>query len=57
MRPMVLAVQLEAREGEEGESWKGPKERRVLGRAKKKARKKKPLLLYEGHKGNSRAPE
>lgn len=57
MRLMVFAVQLEVREGEEGESWEGPKEGRIFGRARKKARKKKPLLLYEGHKGNSSASD
>lgn len=45
MRPVVFAVHPEVREGEEGESWKGPKEGRILGRASKKARKKKPLLV------------
>lgn len=44
MRPMVFAVQLEVREGEEGESWRGPKEGRILGRARKKARKKNPIV-------------
>lgn len=45
MRPVVFAVHPEVREGEERESRKGPKEGRILGRASKKARKKKPLLV------------
>lgn len=42
MRLVVFAVLPEVREGEVGENWKGTKEGRVLGRARK-ARKKKCL--------------
>lgn len=52
MRSVGFAVHPEVREREEGKGWKGPKERRIFGRARKKTRKKENLcrLFYEGHK-------
>lgn len=44
IRLVVFAVLPEVR-GEVGDSWKGTKERRILGRARKKARKKKTLSI------------
>lgn len=46
VRSVVFAVHPEVREREEGKGWKGPKERRIFGRARKKTRKKKTFVGF-----------